>query len=58
MWRNIFQPLTPSRRAASTMSSGMALIEAESSVIAKPAWIHTRITMRKKVFHGSLSRKL
>ena len=34
--RNIRKPLTPSIRAASTMSSGIALIDADSTVIAKP----------------------
>ena len=38
------------------MSSGIALIDAESTVIAKPAWIQIITTMRKKVFHGSVSR--
>ena len=38
------------------MSSGIALIEAERIVIAKPAWTQIMITIRKSVFHGSLSR--
>ena len=56
MWRNICQPPTPSSRAASTMSSGIALIAAERTVIAKPAWIQIMITIRKRVFHGWVSR--
>ena len=47
MKRNILKPSTPSIRAASMMSSGIALIAAESSVIAKPAWIQIITTMRK-----------
>ena len=58
MKKNIFSPLTPSRRTSSTISSGMALIEAERIVIAKPAWIQTRMMIRKNVFHGSLNKKL
>ncbi len=38
------------------MSSGMALMDAERSVIAKPAWTQIMITMRNRVFHGSFSR--
>ena len=38
------------------MSSGIALIAAESTVIAKPAWTQTMTTMRNSVFQGSLSR--
>ena len=56
MCRNICQAPTPSRRAASTMSSGMARIAAERTVIAKPAWTQTMMTIRKNVFHGSVSR--
>ena len=56
MKRNIRRPLTPSSRAASTMSSGIALIAADSTVIAKPAWIQIMMTIRKSVFQGSLSR--
>ena len=37
--RNMPQPAAPSSRAASTMSSGIALIAADSTVIANPAWI-------------------
>ena len=35
----------------------IALIEAERTVIAKPAWTQIMITIRKNVFHGSVSRK-
>ena len=38
------------------MSSGIALIDAESTVMAKPAWIQIMTTIRKNVFHGSVSR--
>ena len=48
MYRNIRSAVTPSSRAASTMSSGMALIAAESTVIAKPAWTQIMITIRKR----------
>ncbi|OLT49141.1 hypothetical protein BJF88_16270 [Cellulosimicrobium sp. CUA-896] len=52
MYRNMPKPLSPSSRAASTMSSGIALIAAERMVIAKPVWIQIITTMRKNVFHG------
>ena len=48
-------PPTPSMRAASMMSSGIALIAAESIVMAKPAWIQIITTMRNRVFQGELS---
>ena len=38
------------------MSSGIALIDAERIVIAKPAWTQIMMTIRKRVFHGSFSR--
>ena len=53
---NICQALTPSSRAASIMSIGMPLSAAESTTIAKPAWIQTMTTMRNSVFSGGLSR--
>ena len=56
MWRNICDAETPSSLAASMMSSGIALIDADSTVIAKPAWIQIITTIRKKVFHGSVIR--
>ena len=37
------------------MSSGMALMAADSTVIAKPAWIQIITTIRSRVFHGALS---
>jgi hypothetical protein len=40
------------------MSSGIALMEAERIVIAKPAWTQIMITMRNRLFHGSVSRNL
>ena len=51
-------PVAPSIWAASTMSSGIALIAADSTVIANPAWIQIITTMRKKVFHGSVMQEL
>ena len=54
--RNMPQAPTPSSRAASTMSSGIALIEAERTVIAKPAWIQIMTMIRKTVFQGELMR--
>src|SRR4051794_4693330 len=44
MLRNSRIPVAPSILAASMMSSGTALIAADRTVIANPAWIHT-ITM-------------
>src|ERR1700712_2502125 len=44
MLRNNRIPVAPSIFAASMMSSGTALIVAESTVMTKPAWIQT-ITM-------------
>ena len=37
------------------MSSGIALMAAESTVIAKPAWIQIMTMIRKNVFSGELS---
>ena len=34
------------------MSSGMALIAADSTTIANPVWIQTMITMSRNVFSG------
>ena len=51
-WRNICTPVTPSSWAASMMSSGIALIAADSTVIAKPAWIQIITMIRKNVFQG------
>ena len=36
-------------RAASMISSGIDLIAADSTTIAKPVWIQTMITIRKQV---------
>ena len=44
--------VTPSSRAASTMSPGIALIAAESTTMAKPAWIQTMMTISSSVFSG------
>ena len=41
-------------RAASMISSGIALIAADSTTIANPVWIQIMITMRNRLFHGSL----
>ena len=38
------------------MSSGIALIDAERIVIANPAWTQIMMTIRNRLFHGSLSR--
>ena len=54
--RNIPKAFTPSSRAASMMSSGMALIDADRIVMANPAWIQIITTMRKNVFHGESLR--
>ena len=43
------------RRAASMMSSGIALIAAESTTMAKPVCTQTRITISRKLFSGWLS---
>ena len=56
MNRNILKAWTPSSLAASMISSGIALIAAESTVIAKPAWIQTMTTISMKVFSGALMR--
>ena len=40
------------------MSSGIALIAADSTVIAKPAWIQIITTMRKNVFQRRLDQQL
>ena len=56
MNRNILKPWTPSSLAASMISSGIALIAAESTVIAKPAWIHTMTMMSIRVLSGALRR--
>ena len=56
MKRNILKPMTPSSLAASMMSSGIALIAAESTVIANPAWIQTMTTMSTKVLRGASRR--
>src|SRR5699024_9690027 len=54
--RNICHPLTPSSLAASMMSSGTALIAADNTTIANPAWIQIITAMRKTVFHGESCR--
>ncbi len=53
--QNICHGVTPSMRAASTMSAGMALIAADSTTMAKPAWIHTITAIRNSVFQGPSS---
>ena len=50
--RNTCHSEAPSMRAASTISSGIDLIAAESTTIANPVWIHTMITIRKRLFQG------
>ena len=44
------QPLAPSMTAASIVSSGMPRSAADRMTMAKPVWIQTRITIRKKLF--------
>ena len=34
------------------ISSGIDLIAAESTTMANPVWIHTMITIRRRLFHG------
>ena len=53
--QNICHGLTPSSRAASTMSAGIALIAAESTTMAKPAWIQIMMTISSSVFSGDSS---
>ena len=40
------------------ISSGIALIAAESTVIANPAWIQTMTTISMKVFSGALMQEV
>src|SRR5699024_6830154 len=54
--QNICQPFTPSSRAASMMSSGTALIAAESTTMENPASIQTSTRMRKHVLIGPSCR--
>src|SRR3954452_5218149 len=54
MLRNNRMPVAPSILAASMMSSGTALMAAESTVIAKPAWIHTMTMIIAMVLIGYL----
>ena len=42
----------PSMRAASMISSGIALMAAESTTIANPVWIQIMITISSRLFHG------
>ena len=42
----------PSIRAASMISSGIALIAADSTTIANPVCIQTMITISSRLFHG------
>ncbi len=45
--RNSFTPVAPSMRAASRISSGIALRAAPSTTMAKPAWIQTMMTISR-----------
>lgn len=44
--QNRRMPVAPSTLAASIVSSGIALMAADSTVIAKPVWIQTMTMMR------------
>ena len=39
-------------RAASMISTGIALMAADSTTMAKPVWIQTMITISSRLFHG------
>jgi hypothetical protein len=53
--RKTWNSEAPSIRAASMISSGIDLIAAESTTMAKPVWIQTMITIRSRLFHGCSS---
>ena len=50
--RNTCSSDAPSMRAASMISSGIALMAADRTTIANPVCIQTMITMRNRLFHG------
>src|SRR4051794_11983826 len=52
MRRNTWNSDAPSMRAASMISSGIALIAADNTTMAKPVWIQTMITISSRLFHG------
>ena len=54
MLRNSRMPVAPSILAASMMSSGTALMAAESTVIANPAWIQIITMISAMVPSGNL----
>ncbi len=50
--RNTWNSDAPSMRAASMISSGIALIAADSTTMANPVCIQIMITMSSRLFHG------
>ena len=52
MRRNTCNSEAPSMRAASMISSGIDLMAADSTTMAKPVWIQIMITMSSRLFHG------
>ena len=53
MRRNTWHSEAPSIRDASVISSGIDLIAADRTTMANPVWIHTMITIRRRLFHGA-----
>ena len=51
------RPPTPSRVAASVMSSGMALMAADRIVMANPAWIQIITTISSRLFQNGMSSR-
>ena len=51
--QKICSSVAPSIRAASSRSSGTALIAADRMTMAKPVWSQIMITIRNRLFHGS-----
>ncbi len=52
---NIWNPVAPSSDAASSTSTGIALIAADSTTIAKPVCTQIMMTISRNVFSGGLS---
>jgi hypothetical protein len=53
--RNTWNSDAPSIRAASMISSGIALMAADRTTMANPVCIHTMITMNRRLFQGWVS---
>ena len=53
MRRKTWNSEAPSIRAASVISSGIALIAADRTTIANPVCIQTMMTISRRLFHGS-----